>query len=38
MTKGKMRHNVNEKVQILGEGALVFVRPEDAHYYVWDKV
>ncbi|MBC7959594.1 MAG: AraC family ligand binding domain-containing protein [Vallitaleaceae bacterium] len=38
VTKGIMRHNVNEKVQILGEGALVFVRPEDAHYYVWDEV
>ncbi|MBC7959093.1 MAG: AraC family ligand binding domain-containing protein, partial [Vallitaleaceae bacterium] len=33
VTKGKMRHHVNEKEQILSEGALVFVRPEDAHYY-----
>ena len=34
VTKGKVKHHVNHEEQILGEGALVFVRPEDAHYYL----
>lgn len=34
VTSGKARHLVNSEEQILTEGALVFIRTEDIHYYL----
>jgi AraC family transcriptional regulator, dual regulator of chb operon len=33
ITKGKAIHGINGKEEIIEEGALVFIRPEDTHYY-----
>lgn len=32
---GKIKHYVNEEMQILEPGCLVFVRPKDKHFYVY---
>lgn len=32
---GKIKHYVNNQMQILEPGCLVFVRPEDKHFYVY---
>ncbi len=34
VTSGKTIHHVNLEEQMLGEGALVFIRPDDKHYYL----
>ena len=34
ITKGKAIHGINGKEEIIEEGALVFIRPEDTHYYM----
>lgn len=31
--KGKALHHINGERQLLSQGALVFIRPEDVHYY-----
>ncbi len=36
ITSGKCLHYVNNQVQRLNEGALVFIRPEDTHYHDYD--
>lgn len=33
ITKGSAGHNVNKKYDVIKEGALVFIRPADVHYY-----
>lgn len=33
ITKGKVKHLVNSSIQELCEGDLVFIRPDDRHYY-----
>ncbi|HEX9653852.1 MAG TPA: AraC family transcriptional regulator [bacterium] len=33
ITKGEVVHVINRKQEILSEGALVFIRPDDVHHY-----
>ena len=33
ITKGKVRHIINDANQIIDEGTLIFMRPSDVHYY-----
>jgi len=33
LMKGQVRHNVNGTSQLLPEGSIAFIRPDDAHYY-----
>ncbi len=33
IVRGEVRHNVNGATEILREGSIVFVRPDDVHYY-----
>lgn len=33
VTQGKMKHIVNSTQQILADGNLIFIRPNDCHYY-----
>jgi len=33
ITKGKALHKINGKEEILDEGTMVFIRPDDTHYY-----
>lgn len=33
VTKGQAMHEINSSSQVVGEGSLVFIRPDDAHYY-----
>ncbi len=37
ITDGKVIHNVNNRLQYLLKGSLVFIRPEDVHYYESDQ-
>jgi AraC family cel operon transcriptional repressor len=36
VTKGSLIHRINGKKEVLNEGSLVFIRPEDEHYYEKD--
>lgn len=36
ITKGRCIHKVNGGEQYLAEGSMVFIRPEDTHYYDYD--
>lgn len=33
ITKGKVKHLINENVHVLEEGTMIFIRPFDIHYY-----
>ena len=33
ITEGRVNHVVNNRKQVCGKGALVFIRPNDLHYY-----
>jgi len=33
ITKGNVQHIINDKVQVLEEGTMIFIRPDDVHYY-----
>jgi AraC family cel operon transcriptional repressor len=33
ITKGKVKHIINDNEQLLDEGTMIFVRPSDIHYY-----